>query len=201
MTGGTVFIRGTFMSCVVRSYLSCRMKQMASWLRLLPHIRHLRVGDSTERTATGVSYASLVTASRRHTHSPTSQHRNRQQPSARHSSTGGGWGGDDRNRFPVKLMDFPEITMPDFVKSFRNKFFAFLIKGYYDSTFTVDGFVEKPHNDRDIARNMYCFFSSQVDFALPGWPCKCNSHGSRQISLSDSWWPRFGCELIFISYS
>lgn len=144
MTGGTVFIRGTFMSCVVRSYLSCRMKQMASWLRLLPHIRHLRVGDSTERTATGVSYASLVTASRRHTHSPTShsQHRNRPQPSARHSSTGGGWGGDDRNRFPVKLMDFPEITMPDFVKSFRNKFFAFLIKGYYDSTFTVDGFVE-----------------------------------------------------------
>lgn len=55
-----------------------------------------------------------------------------------------GWDGDGgkRQRFPVKLMDFPERSMPNFMKSFRNRFFAFLIRGYYDATFTLDGFLE-----------------------------------------------------------
>ena len=48
----------------------------------------------------------------------------------------------DRDPVPVKLMDFPEITYPRIVKSFRNRFFALLIRSYYDATFTLEGFLE-----------------------------------------------------------
>ncbi|PVD38142.1 hypothetical protein C0Q70_00753 [Pomacea canaliculata] len=64
---------------------------------------------------------------------------------SRRSSSGADWGGDgerQRQRFPIKLMDFPQITIPSLVKSFRNRFFSFLIRGYYDTSFTLDGFLE-----------------------------------------------------------
>ena len=140
MTRGTFFMRGTLMSCVLRSYLTTRMKKMVSRLRILPQLRHLMVTDGSKRTPSYLSYAPFATGSKQHS---TKGQRNQQQ-CAKQSSRGGGWGGDGdgRHRFPVKLMDFPERTMPDIVKSFRNRFFAFLIKGYYDGSFSMDGFLE-----------------------------------------------------------
>ena len=140
MTRGTFFMRGTLMSCVLRSYLSTRMKKMVSRLRILPQLRHLMVTDGSKRTPSYLSYAPFATGSKQHS---TKGQRNQQQ-CAKQSSRGGGWGGDGdgRHRFPVKLMDFPERTMPDIVKSFRNRFFAFLIKAYYDGSFSMDGFLE-----------------------------------------------------------
>lgn len=140
MTRGMFFMRSTLMSCVLRSYVSTRMKKMASWLRILPQLRHFLVNDSSKRSPNSLSYAPFATGSKQRN---TKGQRNQEQ-CARQSSTGGGWGGDGdgRHRFPIKLMDFPERTMPDIVKSFRNRFFAFLIKGYYDASFTMDGFLE-----------------------------------------------------------
>lgn len=135
-------MRSTLMSCVLKSYLSTRMKKMASRLRILPQLRRLVVGDGLKRSPNGFSYAPLATGNRQH--SPKGQCQWNQQQCARQQSNGGGWGGDGngRHRFPVKLMDFPERTMPGIVKSFRNRFFAILIKGYYDGTFSMDSFLE-----------------------------------------------------------
>ena len=56
-------------------------------------------------------------------------------------STGGS---DDRGdgKRRIRLMDFPEIIWPHPIKSFRNVLFGWLIKGYYDRTFSKTNFLE-----------------------------------------------------------
>ena len=43
---------------------------------------------------------------------------------------------------PLRLMDFPEIIWPNPMKTLRNLFFSFLIRGYYDQDYSRDRFLE-----------------------------------------------------------
>ncbi|KAL8618003.1 hypothetical protein ACOMHN_040227 [Nucella lapillus] len=146
MQQGTFITRSALISFAVRAHISSKVKKMASKVRILPQMQRLLVNTGFIRHSECVSYAALATRSRQHEHPKAGKgHLHHQQLPSRQSSSGGGWGDRDedrRHRFPVKLMDFPEKTVPDIVKSFRNRFFSFLIKGYYDTTFTIDGFLE-----------------------------------------------------------
>jgi hypothetical protein len=56
-------------------------------------------------------------------------------------SSGGG-GDDGSRRRPLKLMDYQELMWPHPIKSIRNYVFAALIRGYYDSQFSMSSFLK-----------------------------------------------------------
>ena len=68
---------------------------------------------------------------------------------------------DDRSRGgrkpkrPLRLMAFPELIWPHPLKSLKNMFFSFLIKGYYDDQFSPDTFLKG---------------CEQVTTNIPAWP-------------------------------
>lgn len=136
----TLLVRGALLSCAVRTYLSSRMKNMVSRLRFLPQMNELFAFEARQQSAAAVAVSHFSNLQKNHNRQPARGH---WPPNTRQTSNGGEWGdGRRRDKFPVKLMDFPERSVPSFVKSFRNRFFSFLIRAYYDATFTIDGFLE-----------------------------------------------------------
>ena len=49
---------------------------------------------------------------------------------------------ESTGRRPLKLMDFNELIWPHPLKSIRNAFFSFLIKGYFDEYFSNKNFMD-----------------------------------------------------------
>lgn len=48
---------------------------------------------------------------------------------------------DDSDKKPLKLMDFNELIWPHPLKTLRNYFFSWLIRGYFDQSFSRDNFL------------------------------------------------------------
>lgn len=59
----------------------------------------------------------------------------------RQLSSGGQNDGDNGNGKRIKLMDFKEIIWPHPLKSLRNLFFSFLIRGYFDKHYSPEIFL------------------------------------------------------------
>lgn len=138
MTQASIFIHGTLLSCAIRSYMSSRMIKIISKFGFASKFRRFAFPGVFQRSSMFVPFSPVHNFHSRHQLS-------NQWMQSRRSSSGADWGGDgerQRQRFPIKLMDFPQITIPSLVKSFRNRFFSFLIRGYYDTSFTLDGFLE-----------------------------------------------------------
>ena len=121
-----VFVRCGLTSCSVRSYIFCKMNKIS--LFISPYI----LGKPCVRTINNFGISSQL-YSRNATEYQTVL------TPKRYISD------DNESRqqiLRVKLMDFPHIIVPRLFKSLRNMFLSFLIRAYFDDSFTMQGFLE-----------------------------------------------------------
>lgn len=77
---------------------------------------------------------------------------------------------DDSDKKPLKLMDFNELIWPHPLKSLRNYFFSWLIRGYFDQHFSRENFLNGAEQVSCslILFHIQCMSSNSIS----GYSCK-----------------------------